>query len=379
MFKTRVSVFLLPLLAGGLLHADFGYLETTKVTGGSLLKMMRWVPGGSKSLTEPTESAVYLKGNRMATLNKKSGQIVDLDKETITNIDFEKQTYSVMTFAEMAQMMAEMQKAAQQRMAEAEAKQRSAARQMEDSRTKMDMKVDVKETGMAKNVNGLDTKEFIMTIETLVSAEAQTQQGPAPMAMATKIVSDMWMTPQLPGYEEMLEFQKRMAAKMATSLMPSMSPMMFQQRGSSELYKKMAEEGAKLKGTPVLTVTRMMGPGGVGGPGGPGGEGPDMGNVSDAARQQAARDAESAAARQASPRRGAGFRPPHHQPPNRFHRFRPRRMLHWPCGRWEFLPHSDRAPGNHAAHHVVADQAGFRGVQPGLRLLLLPRPRSGPV
>jgi len=292
MFKRFVYFLTLLPLAGGLARADFSYVETTKVTGGSLLRMMRFVPGGTKSLTDPTQNSVYLKGNRMATFNNKSGQIIDLDKETITHIDFEKKTYSVMTFAEMAQMMAEMQKAAQQRMAEAKAKQPEA-----ESNAKMDMKVDIKETGISKSINGLDAKQFVMTVEMLVSAESQAQQAPSPVGMATKIVSDMWMASTLPGYEEVQAFQKKVAMKLVTSSMPAMNPMMFQQRGSSEMYKRMAEEGSKLQGTPILTVTRMMGPGG---PGGPGAQGPDMSQVGDAAKQEAANDAQAEAARQAA-------------------------------------------------------------------------------
>ena len=63
-------------------------------------------------------------------------------------------------------------------------------------RVEMNWKLDVKETGEKKNINGLDTKEVVMTI-TMEGTDQKTGQSGA---MDT--VSDMWLTPKVPGYEE---------------------------------------------------------------------------------------------------------------------------------------------------------------------------------
>ena len=65
---------------------------------------------------------MYLKGNRMATVNADSIEIIDLDKETITRVDIQKKSYTVMTFDQIRQ---QMEKARQ----EMEKKQAEGARQ----------------------------------------------------------------------------------------------------------------------------------------------------------------------------------------------------------------------------------------------------------
>src|SRR6185295_7990382 len=85
------------LLAPVLLLADFSYTEITRVTGGMMMSMSRALGGLSKEMKkvgEPTTSSVYLKGDRMATVNDHTAHIIDLDKETMTEVDFDKKTYS---------------------------------------------------------------------------------------------------------------------------------------------------------------------------------------------------------------------------------------------------------------------------------------------
>ena len=134
------------------LHADFSYQETTKITGGSLTKMMRFVPGGGK-MFEPQTHAIYLKGDRLARVSATNMTITDLASETITDVDLEKKTYSTITFAEMREAM---EKAAA-RMQEAMAKSKNSA----EPAPQFDMKVSVKRTGQTKSISGLDTREYM--------------------------------------------------------------------------------------------------------------------------------------------------------------------------------------------------------------------------
>jgi hypothetical protein len=95
--------------------ADFRYDETTQITGGTIVSMMKFVGAFSKDAkksTDPITSTVLVQGNRMARINPDHTEIIDLDKETITTIDHKKKQYTVMTFDQMKQQMEEATKKA---------------------------------------------------------------------------------------------------------------------------------------------------------------------------------------------------------------------------------------------------------------------------
>ena len=74
--------------------ADFSYQETTQLTGGSMLSMIRMagaLSAQARKAGEPVVSSVYLSGNRLAHVSPDNIEIIDLDQETITHIDTAKQ------------------------------------------------------------------------------------------------------------------------------------------------------------------------------------------------------------------------------------------------------------------------------------------------
>ena len=225
------------------LQADFSYQETTKITGGSLTKMMKFIPGGGK-MFEPKTSSVYLKGDRLVHVLPDTMSIIDLASETMTEVNLEKKTYSSITFAEMREAMEKMAA----RMQEAMAKSKKSG----EPTPQFDMKMSIKGTGQTRTISGIDTRQYIMLIDMNVKAEP----GAAPIGMS-EIETDMWMAKKIPGYDEVQAFYVRMSKKMGYS--PNMNPLLMQQAGSLEGMKKAAEEMAKLDGTPVLTITRMKG------------------------------------------------------------------------------------------------------------------------
>src|ERR1700684_2630168 len=88
--------------------ADFTYQETTQITGGSIVSLMKFAGTFSKQARQagdPVVSTVVVKGNRMMHVNKERTEIVDLDAETITSIDHVKKQYTKMTFEQMRQQM----------------------------------------------------------------------------------------------------------------------------------------------------------------------------------------------------------------------------------------------------------------------------------
>jgi hypothetical protein len=278
----------LALGASTLCHADFSYKETTKITGGTITRMSRLMPGMGKAL-EPRTSSVYLKGSRLATVTNETMNIVDLDNETITEVNVNDKTWAVITFAEMRQAM------------EALARKMSELQQAQPQPPQADLnlKFDVKETGQTRSINGLDTRQFLLTI----GMEAGAPQQATPIPVMSEMVSDTWLAKKIPGYDEIGKFHLRMGQKLAWG--PGLNPFVMQQRGGGEAMKKLAEESAKLDGTPVYTITRIKGVGGM--PSLTGGSGaPQMPNVSDAVGEAARREAEYEAQRQAG--RAAGGR-----------------------------------------------------------------------
>ena len=76
------------------------------------------------------------------------------------------------------------------------------------------------------------------------------------------MTNDLWLTPEIPGYKEVREFQMRYARKlgeiygsaisnMTASLQTQMKP------GQTQGLGEMAKEVSKLKGVPIYTVMRM--------------------------------------------------------------------------------------------------------------------------
>ncbi len=240
--------------------ADFRYEETTQLTGGSIVNMTKTLGVFSKSarqMTDPTKSTILVKGNRMARINPEGTEIIDLDQETITHIDPSKKQYSVTTFQEMKAAMQEaMQKAAQQQPSQPQPQPQAAPA---GQPPEMHFKVSVNNTGQSKQVAGLSAAQSILKM----TLEAKDQQTGQTGNMA--IANDMWMVPEIPGYNEVRDFNERMARKMgdmfsgAAVAPPSlMSPQVMQaQPGMFSGMADMAKEMSKLKGVPVSQIIRL--------------------------------------------------------------------------------------------------------------------------
>jgi hypothetical protein len=235
--------------------AEFQYTETTSITGGSVVGMMKMAGTFSKQArqaNEPVTTTVIVKGNHMVRINNLSTEIVDLDKETVTNIDMQKKTYTVLTFQQMKQQMEEA--AAKAREQQSKAKKEPPPQQPPaDSTTKMNFKVNVRNTTNTKQIAGLDAKEAILNM----TMEAQDTKTGNSGNMA--ITNDMWMVPEVPGYEEVRDFEVRYAKKMGTvfSGPQTSAALAAMQPGTGEGMAEMVKEMSKLKGTPVLTIMRM--------------------------------------------------------------------------------------------------------------------------
>jgi hypothetical protein len=257
MRKSQICAFLAAILAAPpLLHADFSYQESTQVTGGSMLSMIKMAGAFSsqaQKATDPIVSSVYLKGNRMARVSPQSIEIIDLDQQTITQIDTVKHTYTVMTFAQMKAQLVQAESEMAKKQAEAPAAP-AASPAAPASDVKLSFDVHVRQTGVAKEVNGLQSTESILTMM-MNATNAQTAQS-GTMA----VTNDMWLVPEIPGYAEMGDFFVRMGQQMgpaASSGAFDMSRVLNSQPGANQAMTSLVEEMRKIQGVPVLQVMRI--------------------------------------------------------------------------------------------------------------------------
>lgn len=234
MLKRVVTMAAFMTLAGSSLLADFTYQETSTITGGMMMSIMKVAGAFSKQAREPIQATVAVKGDKMVHRTSTTASVIDLGSGTITHIDFQKKQYSVMTFEEMKQMMEQMQQKAQ--------------KSQKSDQAEMKFKVSADATGKSKQVAGLEAKEMILKMEMEATDQQSGQKG------GMTVTTDMWIAPGIPGYQEVRDFQRRMAEKMNWTPGGNMfmsNPQVSQ--GMAEVYK----EAAKVDGMPVQQFISM--------------------------------------------------------------------------------------------------------------------------
>src|SRR5580765_7896564 len=135
-------------LTGSCLLADFTYQETSTITGGAMMSVMKIAGAFSKQAREPIQSTIAVKGDKMVHRTSNSASVIDLAGGTITTIDFQKKQYTVMTFEEMKQALEQM-----------------AQKMQKNDKAEMKFKVSGSATNKTKQVAGLEAKEMIMKME----------------------------------------------------------------------------------------------------------------------------------------------------------------------------------------------------------------------
>jgi len=263
----KVSISVLAVLAfAGMAHADFSY-KVTRKTGG----MMAAMAGGGNG---PQVSTYYFKGQRMKFDSGATAFVVDFDGQTITTINNTAKTYTVKNFSDMA----------------------GAANDAE-----MNAKIDVRETGEKKMVNGFNAGETVMTME--VDSPQTAQLGKMRMEI------DIWASPEVPGSDQLHDFYRRNGSRMpwgaiAGGANPSM------QKAMADMQRKLSAIG----GVPVEEVVRIKSAGGAGAPAMPQMSAAQSGQMAQARAKLEAMAAQggpqAAFAKQALDRMGGASAPP---------------------------------------------------------------------
>jgi hypothetical protein len=237
------------------IRADVRADEKTRVELAGMLGRMMNLFGG-KAAREGVTSTVAVKGDRKATLNDTTGQIIDLAEEKIYDLDLKKKTYKVTTFAELRRRMEEAKKKAEEDARKESAREKDKAPEPDPNQKQVEIDFDVKNTGQKKAMNGFDTHEAVMTITVREKGKTLEEGG------GMVVTSDMWLAPRIAAMREIAEFDARYAQKLYGTMIAGVSaeqmaaamamyPMMKQALG------RMSTEGAKLDGTAIQTTTTM--------------------------------------------------------------------------------------------------------------------------
>jgi len=198
-----------------LAEADFSYTQTRKTTGGMMASM-----AGNAG---PQASKISFKGQKIRMDDGKTATIIDLEAQTITTIDTAQKKYTVKSLQDVT-----------------------------GAASDVSAKMDVKETGRKKVVNGFNANEMVLTME--VNSPQARGMGPMQMEM------EMWISPDVPGASEVRDFYKKNGDKfpwraLAGGANPSMASAI------AELQKKMST----MNGVMVEQVIRVKAPAGMGG------------------------------------------------------------------------------------------------------------------
>ena len=257
--KLTIAALVFGLVAASTysLKADVKTDEKTLVKFEGMLGKVVGIFGG-KAAREGVKSSVAVRGDRMATFNDTTGNIVDLKEEKIYDIDVKKKSYRVVTFAELRKQIEDAQKKAAEEMKKAQAENKTAQQAPPPSSDQKQMEVDfsLKESGQTKQVNGFDTKEFVMTVTMREKGKTLEESG------GLVLTSNIWEAPKIAAMNEIAEFQIRFAKAIATPMIQGASQE--EMASAMAMYPMMKDaiarartEAVKMNGTPILTTTTV--------------------------------------------------------------------------------------------------------------------------
>ena len=244
-------------------RADFEYTETSQVTGGALVSMMKVVGifarGDAKKqeqqAMQPTSTTHYVKGSKLRTDNADgTSQIIDLDGKRVVSIDNTNKTYGVATFDQIHDAMVQaMQNAQQQQQAEL-------AQHPELQNAQLNITPTIKVTPGADNraILGQPTNETKVEMDITMQAtgtapDARPSGQPNSATMTTNM--DTFVAPGVTGYQEFGQFYRRMAQEVSWMKLPS--NIHISDPRVSQSLAELQQNSDALKGFPMLSYLNM--------------------------------------------------------------------------------------------------------------------------
>ena len=263
---------LLLLVSTAPARADFQYTETSQITGGALVKMMKvasiFARGDAKKqeqqAMQPTSTTHYVKGNRLRTDNADgTAQIIDLDGRRVISIDLKSKTYAVATFDQIKAAMEQAQQQMQQAMAQnpQQKQQMQQMQQMQNAQIKVTPTIHVTPGTGNRVILNQPTKETKVEMDLAMQATATGPDAPPPgqpnSATATySMFMDTFVAPGTTGYQEFAEFYRRMAQEVDWMKLPAMNIQIDPR--VSEGMSELQQNSDALKGFPMLSYVSMV-------------------------------------------------------------------------------------------------------------------------
>jgi len=247
---TRIAAVALPIFTFLLAH-PYADVKTREQSNIKAEGMLGFFLNRTKAGKEGVVNTAAVKGNRKATMNDTTGEIIDLSEQKVYRLDVKKKEYTVKTFEQLRQEMRDAEQKAKDEQAKQEPSQKG---EPQKPQKEYEIDFDVKETGQKKPLLGYDTKESIATVT--VRQKGKTLEQGGGMVMTT----DMWLAPDVTELKELAEFDMRYWKQLQEGTgIPSMSPeQMAQIMAALPLFGKamerMQKDGSKLSGTAIDTT-----------------------------------------------------------------------------------------------------------------------------
>jgi hypothetical protein len=234
-----LSLFVLILFSFSVSFADLVYKSKASTSGimgmGEMEMETTTMFKGDKQRQETVSKftgamAQYMPGGG----EQKQITITRLDKELIWNVNLTDKTYTEMSLAQVKMMMERMKSQIKKKPEEEEAK----------------FQFDAKKTGQKKKIGGYECEEHIVN---MIAEGRDPQTG---KVQEFEVQTHLWVSSKVKGYDQIQDFQKKMAQKMGweggqyANFMQGLGQFGLD---TEELAKKMNE----IKGFPMLTVVKM--------------------------------------------------------------------------------------------------------------------------
>jgi hypothetical protein len=226
--------------------------------GGSLGTLMRLVPGAQDESRETT----HFQGAFMRTDSEESSTIMNFGEGRFTLLEHPDKSFFSYTFEEMmAAMSAGMAEAeADRAAAEADAKE-AEAEQAEEPEVTFEVKLSSERTGRTMEIGGYPAEQFLMVIEVVPATEEAIQEAADSGSMA--VLSEIWISRDVPGWEELKKAQEEFAAQALGNSGASAQAEALQQALASDprmqdAYKENLKALEEMDGLAVKTVTSFV-------------------------------------------------------------------------------------------------------------------------
>jgi hypothetical protein len=209
----KVATFTIALLLIAVdTRADFSYTTTRKTT-----------PGASVAGNNNAPSKYYFKGRKMKVETGDTGVVIDFRSQTITTLDYKRKTMSVRSIGPSGSVTEPGDSGA---------------------------KVDLRETGQTKTINGHHSIEMLLTTD-LDSPELRT------MGSRVRMEMDLWLSKDVQGASELHRFYEKNKASFPWQILSGDGNQAFQ-TGLAGLQSRIAG----MKGVQVLEVVKVKPAGG---------------------------------------------------------------------------------------------------------------------